>query len=80
VPISLNLYYPPFDLSILPGFPVVRTHAPTGTPRFTTTGTHAFITSGTSTLMSQHQLHHVDESTNPNCTALSLITSRFVKW
>jgi hypothetical protein len=28
-----------------------------------------FITSGTSTLMSQHQLHHVDESTPtaPHC-------------
>ena len=43
--------------------------------RLTTTSAHMFITSGTSTLMSQHQLHHVDESTP---TALSLITSRFV--
>jgi hypothetical protein len=34
-----------------------------GTPWFTITGTHTFTTSGTRTLMSQHQLHHVDEST-----------------
>jgi hypothetical protein len=46
-----------------------RTHAPTGTPWFTTTSAHVFITSGTSTLMSQHHLHHVDESTPtaPHC-------------
>jgi hypothetical protein len=36
-----------------------------------------FTTSGTRTLMSQHQLHHVDEST-PTAPHLSLITSRFV--
>jgi hypothetical protein len=44
-------------------------HAPTGTLWFTITGSHTFITSGTGTVMSQHQLHHVDESTPtaPHC-------------
>jgi hypothetical protein len=32
-------------------------------PTSTITGSHTFTTSGTGTLMSQHQLHHVDEST-----------------
>jgi hypothetical protein len=59
------------DLSILPVFLLyARTHAPTDTPWFTITGTHTFTNnSGTRTLMSQHHLHHVDESTPtaPHC-------------
>jgi hypothetical protein len=60
VPISLSYTTPPVSPHARTH---ARTHAPTGTPWFTTTGTHAFTTSGTSTLMTQHHLHHVDEST-----------------
>jgi hypothetical protein len=47
-----------------------RAHAHTDALWFTITGSHTFITTtGTGTLMSQHQLHHVDESTPtaPHC-------------
>jgi hypothetical protein len=47
-----------------------RTHAHTDALWFTVTGPHTFITTtGTGTLMSQHHLHHVDESTPtaPHC-------------
>jgi hypothetical protein len=65
-------------LSILPVFLLyartharmhARTHAPTGALWFTITGSHTFTTTGTGTLKSQHQLHHVDESTPtaPHC-------------